>query len=283
MLVHILGFSIMFDLCVNFSSSALKSRRIEEILEQSRQAGLAGLCAVGTNLRASREAVALAEKHADFVFSSAGLHPHQARDWPADAQAFRQLLAAHPQTVCGECGLDYYRMLSSKAEQQRAFCEQLELARELDRPVLLHERDAFEDMLSIVREAGRGLRGVVHCFTGTSEQAQAYLDLGLDLGVTGWIADLRRAESLREAVLTIPLDRLHVETDAPFLLPRNMPKAAQKAAAGVNLPRYLPWVLEEVAHLLGQPADTVARQTTENSLRFLSLAKAGTSAHAAAR
>lgn len=240
------------------------------LLDGARLAGLQGLCAVGTSLQASQQAASLAQEHGPYVFASAGLHPHLARHWHRDAAAFGGLLRQQPSLAVGECGLDYFRMLSTRAEQRKAFCEQLALAQELQRPVILHEREAFEDMLSILKDMGAGLRGVVHCFTGSPAQALAYLELGLDLGVTGWLADMRRAQPLREAIAHIPLDRLHLETDAPYLLPRNMPRPLQKAAGGTNLPQYLPWVAQEASQLLGLPVEFVASRTAQNSLRLLS-------------
>lgn len=260
----------MFDLCVNFSSPGLSKKPPEQLLAQARGAGVEGVCAVGTSLHSSRVAAKLAREYGPFLRASAGLHPHKARDWSAQArQEFRALLLQNPSLCAGECGLDYFRMLSTKSEQSRAFGEQLDLAAELGRPVILHERDAFADMVDHLKEAGRSVRGVVHCFTGTSAQAQTYLEMGLDLGVTGWVADLRRAAAVREAVLHIPLDRLHLETDAPYLLPRNMPKSLQKSSNGTNSPEYLPWVVREVAHLLRLPVAEVAAQTAQNSIRLL--------------
>lgn len=164
----------------------------------------------------------------------------------------------------GECGLDYFRNFSPRASQIAAFRAQLELAAQVGKPVFLHERDAHEDFLSILREYRPRLVGAVaHCFTGDLPQARAYQDLGLHIGITGWICDERRGLHLRDVVRAIPADRLLIETDAPYLLPRDL---SPKPRSRRNEPMYLPQVLRAVAAARGESPQELASQTTRNAL-----------------
>jgi TatD DNase family protein len=167
----------------------------------------------------------------------------------------------------GECGLDYFRDFSPRDVQRRAFTQQLEIAATLGKPVFLHQRDAHDDFLAILREHGV-TNGVAHCFTAGERERDAYLELGLHLGITGWINDERRGLPLREAVKGIPADRLMLETDAPYLLPRDlrpMPKSRR------NEPQYLPQVAAAVAAARGESIDAVAAHSTATARRFFGL------------
>ncbi len=184
----------------------------------------------GTNERASEAASAIARTRPGVLFATAGVHPHNAKECtPRTLATLRALWASAEVVAIGECGLDFNRNFSPPPAQEKWFDEQLALAVDLGAPVFLHERDAHLRFVAIVREHWARLRGgVVHCFTGTWEEARAYLDLGLDLGITGWICDERRGLHLREVVARVPLDRLMVETDAPFLTPRDLRPRPQR-------------------------------------------------------
>jgi TatD DNase family protein len=170
----------------------------------------------------------------------------------------------------GECGLDFNRDFSPRPEQERWFEAQLALAAEVGRPVFLHQRDAHRRFLEILRPwRDRLTGGVAHCFTGGPEEVRDLLDLDLHVGVTGWIGDERRGEALRAAVRQIPLDRLLLETDAPYLLPRDV---RPKPPKGRNEPAFLPLVLQEVARQVGLPPQEIAERTTENARRLFWLA-----------
>jgi len=168
----------------------------------------------------------------------------------------------------GECGLDYFRNFSPPAAQQAAFRKQLELAVEVGKPVFLHQRDAHEDFLAILRDyRPRLVGGVAHCFTAGLEEMRAYLDLGLYIGITGWICDERRGLHLREVVRHIPRERLLVETDGPYLLPRDLdPKPASRR----NEPMYLPHVLRAIAAARGEDPEELGAITTRNALELFS-------------
>ena len=179
-------------------------------------------------------------------------------------------LAAHDAVVAvGECGLDYFRNFSPPEEQRDAFRRQLGLAAETGLPVFLHQRDAHDDFLKILEQAmGKVSRAVAHCFTGGAEELGVYLDLGLYIGITGWVCDERRGGNLKNIVGKIPLDRLMIETDAPYLLPRTLnPKPKTRR----NEPMYLREVLRVVADEMGIAEDMLAQATTENAERFFSI------------
>lgn len=257
----------LVDIGVNFHSKQLAGHT-EALLARARKAGVCTVLATGTSLAASHEAVASAGAHAG-VYATAGVHPHDASHWSASTAAAMQTLWRHPKVVAvGECGLDYNRMFSPREAQRAAFEAQLAGALGTGLPLFLHCRDAYKDFHAMLREAAQaGAHGVVHCMTGGADEAQAYLALGFDIGVTGWVTDLARGVALREAVRHIPLDRLHLETDAPYLRPKTAPKGA-----GYNEPAFLPYVATEIALLRGDvTAEGVAAACTGNSMRLFRL------------
>ncbi len=242
---------------------------LDAVQERAAQAGVRQIIVTGTSLRASAAALAIAEQSSR-LFATAGVHPHEARTWRADSTDRQRALAEHESVVAiGECGLDYNRDFSPRADQRRAFGDQLALAAELQMPVFLHERDAHDDFLGVLREVrDRIPRAVVHCFTGSREILRAYLDLDLHIGLTGWICDERRGMHLREAVADIPSDRLMIETDSPFLLPRTIrPRPRSRR----NEPAYLPHVASMIAGCLGKPVSQVAAETRRTAIEFFGL------------
>jgi TatD DNase family protein len=173
----------------------------------------------------------------------------------------------------GECGLDYFRNFSPREAQLEAFRRQLDIARDTGLPVFLHQRDAHDDFVEILESALPEIsRAVAHCFTGEHESLREYLAMGLYIGITGWICDERRGQHLHDIVEVIPDDRLLIETDAPYLLPRTIrPKPKTRR----NEPMYLPEVLKVVAEARGQSLEHVAQVTTENARRFFNLPPSG--------
>jgi TatD DNase family protein len=227
----------------------------------------------GTSIAASASATELSLSRPGVLFATVGIHPHHASEFDRHSlSALEPLLANASVVAIGECGLDYYRNFSPRDDQLRAFEAQLEFAATASLPVFLHERDAHDDMLQILaRHRANLVGGVAHCFTGNSEQLAAYLDLDLYVGITGWICDERRGDALRQAIQQLPLDRLLLETDAPYLLPRNlMPAPASRR----NEPRYLPHIAEQVASLKQQPLAEIAQHATANTERLFDLTAA---------
>lgn len=258
----------LIDIGVNLAHDSFDADR-DEVIASAATAGVRRMIVTGTTVAASRDAAALAAQH-DGLYATAGIHPHHASELDAAALEALTQLAAEPKVVAvGECGLDFFRNYSPAADQEQAFVAQLELATGTQRPVFLHQRDAhrrFTDILAAHRGALVG--GVAHCFTEGPDELADYLDLGLFIGVTGWVCDERRGAALREAVPLIPLDRLLLETDAPYLLPRDL---EEKPRGRRNEPRFLPHVLARVAALLGRDPLDVATASTRNAEQLFRL------------
>ena len=222
----------------------------------------------GSSEQSTRKAIELSQAHRGALFATAGVHPHHAADLTTDTLPALQALASDAQVVAvGECGLDYCRDFSPRDLQRRAFAWQLELAASTGKPVFLHQRDAHEDFVAILREH-RVKRGVAHCFTAGEKERDEYLALGLHIGITGWINDERRGLHLRKVVKGIPADRLLVETDAPYLLPRDLKPAPRTRR---NEPAYLLYVVRAIAQARGESAESVAAASTVAARAFFGL------------
>jgi TatD DNase family protein len=227
----------------------------------------------GTSVEGSEQALALCRQlddSAQRLFATAGIHPHSASDWNADsAQRLRSLLREPNVVAVGECGLDFNRDFSPRAQQEKVLEEHLALAVELQRPVFLHERDASQRLLEILRDYRDQLpAAVVHCFTGEKPALFSYLDLDLHIGITGWICDERRGTHLHALVKEIPRGRLMLESDAPYLLPRSL---RPKPKNGRNEPAYLTEVLREVALHRGESEQALAAHSTACARAFFGL------------
>ena len=259
----------LVDIGANLGHESFDRDRAE-VLARARDAGVAQIVVTGASEAESAVALDVARTAPGMLFSTAGVHPHHAHEWRAASAAALERLAAEPEVVAiGETGLDFNRDFSPRADQERAFEAHLELAAGLGMPVFLHERDAHERFLAIVsRRRARLSRAVVHCFTGDRAALDAYLDLGLHVGVTGWICDERRGLHLRGIIARVPLDRLMIETDAPYLLPRDL---VPKPKTRRNEPMHLRHVLRAVAAAVGVEPEALAGSTTETARRFFGL------------
>jgi TatD DNase family protein len=243
---------------------------LAQVLERALAAGVANIVVTGATVSESRQAAQLAESHPEMLYATAGVHPHHARECDAHTLPALRELAAHPRVVAlGECGLDWNRNYSPHPDQEKWFVAQLELAIELNKPLFLHSRDAHPRFADILRAHRASLpRAVAHCFTGEREELRAYLDLGLYIGITGWICDERRGRHLLTLIHDIPADRLLIETDAPYLTPRDLrpqPKSRR------NEPAYLAHILTAVARALGKSPAELAETTSANSRSFFSI------------
>ncbi|RMG30236.1 MAG: hydrolase TatD [Gammaproteobacteria bacterium] len=257
------------DIGVNLTSKAFDRDR-EAVLARAREAGVARLVVTGTSARESERAAALARAHPGVLWSTAGVHPHHASEWTAATARHLAALAARPEVVAlGECGLDYHRNYSPPEAQRIAFEAQLELAAELGLPVFLHQRDALEDFTRLLdRWRDRLVDAVAHCFTDDAEALARLLDLDLHIGITGWICDERRGTHLCALMERIPEGRLMLETDAPYLLPRDLPDPPKDRR---NEPAFLPQVAARVAACRGVSLEVLARETTATAERFFRL------------
>ncbi len=247
------------DIGVNLTHRSFEAD-LSEVLARARDANVA-MIVTGTDLPGSRRAAWLAQQHG--LYATAGVHPHHAKDF--EPRHLDELKALKPIAI-GECGLDFNRNFSPRDAQLACFEAQLQLAAGLGKPLFLHERDAFDEMRALLQRH-RPKRAVVHCFTGTGAQLDAYLELGLHIGITGWICDERRGQHLLELVPRIPKGRLMLETDAPFLSPPGVPRR--------NEPGFLPRVLAAVAQARGETPEETARHTTVTAEDFFGLALPG--------
>ena len=254
------------DIGVNLFSTQFDADR-EAAVQRAAQAGVTSLLLIGSDLAESQQNIAFCQQHAG-CYSTAGIHPHQAGAAQSGWQSQLQQLLSLPEVVAaGECGLDFNRDFSPRPVQQQVFAEQLQLAKAAAKPLYLHERDAFDTQLPMLKEQQIS-HGVAHCFTGDLKQLQAYLDLGLYIGITGWLCDERRGQALQQALRYIPADRLLLETDAPYLLPRNLqPKPKSRR----NEPAFLPAIASVVAKLTATNLTDLAAQTLANSHRLFGI------------
>ena len=237
------------DIGVNLTSRQFRGD-VDQVIEEAKQAGVSQMVVTGSCESSSLSADRLCEEHPGYLYSTAGIHPHDAKLFaPETSIATLEGLYEKPHVVAvGECGLDYNRDFSPRDQQRKCFAAQLELAVKTGLPLFLHERDAHDDFVAMLKEVRSEIsRGVVHCFTGSAKEAEAYLELDLHLGITGWICDERRGTHLREIVKSIPVDRLMIETDAPYLAPRDYRPKIRR-----NEPKYLPHILRTVAECRGE-------------------------------
>jgi TatD DNase family protein len=259
----------LIDIGANLAHDSFDDDR-EAVLERAAEAGVTRMIVTGSSDESNRRAAELVSDRPGTLFSTAGVHPHHAADYTDASDALiRELVGRENVVAVGECGLDYFRNFSPREDQLRAFRAQLDIAIDTGMPVFLHQRDAHDDFVEVLEDAlPRLSRAVAHCFTGEHESLREYLAMGLYIGITGWICDERRGRHLYEIAGVIPDDRLMIETDAPYLLPRTLrPKPKTRR----NEPAWLPEVLRVVAEARGQSVEHVARITTENAERFFGL------------
>jgi len=258
----------LVDIGVNLAHKSFRAD-LEQVIERAREAGVTRMVVTGTSEEGSEEALELAKRHGPGLWSTAGVHPHDAKRFGSGSLDALRALAEDPLVVAvGECGLDYERNFSPKNDQCECFEAQLDLASEVELPVFLHERRAHDELLEILKRfRPRLTRAVVHCFTGTEQELRAYLDLDLHIGITGWVCDERRGRHLWELLPLIPPERLMIETDAPFLMPRTLKRNDRR-----NEPAYLTAVLEAVAESVGKSPEVVAGESTRAAREFFALA-----------
>jgi len=259
----------LIDIGINLAHDSYDSDR-DAVLARAAAAGVVQMIVTGSSATSSRTALSLARQHPGRLFATAGVHPHMATELTSAVLAELGELCAQPQVVAvGECGLDYFRNYSPHPAQREAFHRQLELAAACGKPVFLHQREAHADFIAILREHWPALAGgVAHCFTAGAAELDCYLELGLAIGITGWICDERRGGHLLDLVRRIPADRLLLETDGPYLLPRDL---SPRPASRRNEPVYLAHIAATVARARGEPAQALARASTAAARRLFRL------------
>jgi len=259
----------VIDIGINFTDKVF-SKDLPECILSAHAADVTQMIVTGTDIEGSQQAAQLAEAHPESLYSTAGVHPHHAKDWqPSDYESLKKLAQSDNVVAIGEAGLDFNRDFSPRADQEKVFEQHIELAIETGKPMFLHERDAFERFHPIIKQYRDSLSSVVvHCFTGSKEALFAYLDLDLHIGITGWVCDERRGQHLLPLISEIPEHRLMIETDAPYLLPRNI---RPKPKSRNNEPAYLPWVVEKLSECTGKSIEQIASQTTLTSESFFRL------------
>jgi TatD DNase family protein len=255
----------LVDIGANLTHASFRED-LDAVLVRARAHGVPQIVVTGTSVAESRRAADRAE--ANGLHATAGVHPHHARECDDTTIPAQRGIAAHPRVVAiGECGLDFNRNYSPHPSQEKWFVAQLELAAELGKPLFLHSRDAHPRFAEILRNLRVG-KAVAHCFTGEAAELRAYLDLGLHIGITGWICDERRGRHLLELVKEIPADRLLLETDSPYLTPRDLqpqPKARR------NEPAHLPHILRAVARARREDPEALAQTTSRNARALFGL------------
>ena len=257
------------DIGANLTHESFATDR-DGVIERARSHGVVQIIVTGASIDSSTAALALARRHPGMLFATAGVHPHHAESLrrehlPQLAECLSQPLVV----AAGECGLDYFRNFSPPDSQRRAFEWQLRLAADSRKPVFLHQRNAHQDFVAILREHRTSLvGGVAHCFTGGERELDDYLQLDLSIGITGWINDERRGNHLLELVPRIPAQRLLLETDAPYLLPRDLePKPKSRR----NEPMFLPHIGAVVARARGESLEACAAHTSAHARSLFGL------------
>ncbi|NQY62289.1 MAG: TatD family hydrolase [Alteromonadaceae bacterium] len=259
----------MIDIGINLTNKRFDKDR-DAMIERARSVGIRSMLVTGTSVIESQKADLLCQQYPQYLYSTAGVHPHDADHVANDYLDQLTLLASKNNVVAiGECGLDFNRNFSTPKQQERVFAEQICLAAELNLPLFLHQRDAFELwMLNLEPYIDKVPAMVSHCFTGNKEELDRCLAAGMYIGITGWICDERRGQELREIVKHIPLNRLMIETDAPYLTPRTIrprPKSSRNEAC------YLPYIVEALVQCTGYSEQEIIKKSSENAVKVFNL------------
>lgn len=255
----------MFDICVNLQSDRFDHDR-EQIIEKAFQNGIEYIALTGSNLSSSYFALEYSQKDPARFCATAGIHPHEASSFTPDLWEELATLAVNPLIkAVGECGLDYFRNFSSPEIQKECFQAHIQLAKNLNKPLFLHQRDAFSPFLDVLDQENPQVPIVVHCFTDGKAEIQELLKRGYFIGITGWICDDRRNHQLLEAIQELPLDKLMIETDSPWLTPRHLKKIRR------NEPSLLPHIVRRISVETGYSEETIISHSTKNAKQFFGI------------
>lgn len=252
----------LIDIGANLSNKQFKDD-LRVVLDRAIQNSVTQIILTTVDFQSFVENLKYCSDYEGFLFTTWGLHPHNAKDLKSFINNTKDLLSSKFVKSIGEFGLDYFRMISTRDEQIDAMNYFLEMSKSLNLPLFMHERHAHDDFCSIWKEQNVSNKGVVHCFTGGKDEVRSYLDLDLYIGITGWICDERRNHNLIEALKYIPLDKLMIETDSPYLKPRNIKNKSIR-----NEPAYLNYVLERIAQLKNIAIEDLSEIVYNNSIKF---------------
>jgi TatD DNase family protein len=261
------------DIGINLTNKQFQND-IDDVVQDAIDADVSQMILTGTSVRNSEASLEIAKQYPGVLYATAGIHPHDAKSFDAQSiSKLRNLLKQQQVVSVGECGLDFDRDFSPRNKQEECYKAQLELAIEVQKPLFLHERSAFNSFINITKDYLPQLpKAVVHCFTGTLQEAKTYLDNGFYLGFTGAISDVKRFSHLKEVIQYVPLDRMMIETDAPFMLPKNVPNNLLKKYHERRCePAFLPFVAAIVAQFKGVSGIKVAEETTRNAKDFFGI------------
>ena len=258
-----------FDIACNLTHESIM-QNIDDVISEAKLVNVNKLGLISAELEDFSKIATLVKTYPNELAPTYGVHPHHASQLNGFTKnEFLHLVSKYNPNVIGEIGLDYFRNISTPEEQMHAFEIQLQTAIDLELPVFLHQRDSHDDFLKILRNYHSELSSlVVHCFTGTQRELDEYLELGSYIGLTGWICDERRNKELRASIKNIPLEKLMIETDAPYLIPRNLKPRPSK---NINLPKYLPHIAAEISSLTDYSIVEIATQTYNNAIKFFKL------------
>ena len=263
----------MIDIGANLTDRSFKED-LDQVIQSAQANGVQKIIVTGTTVELSKQANHLREEYPEVLSHTVGMHPHHADDFTTQSLTPLSDLVGTKPVAIGETGLDYYRNFSKRDNQRRSFQAQIELAAQHELPLFVHDRDSEGEVLELLQRYAK-TPVVIHCFTGNEHFLHAYLEMGYYIGLTGWICDERRGGEVAALVPQIPLDRLLIETDSPYLLPRNI---SPKPKTRRNEPMYLKWVTAKIAKLINQEVELIQNQTTANAIRFFNLTN-GDSGH----
>jgi TatD DNase family protein len=256
----------LIDIGCNLTHESFDADRAD-VITRARAVGVEQMIVTGASEHGSIKALDIVRDYPGVLFATAGVHPHLASEFNPETETVMRELCALPEVVAvGETGLDYFRDFSPREHQRHAFERQLQIAVDTGKPLFLHQRDAHDDFIALLREVRDQLHEVVvHCFTGTQAEMHECLDLDCHIGITGWICDERRGTHMQAYMADIPADRLMIETDAPYLKPRNL---RPRVKSHRNEPCWLPWIAQTLAECRNETPEQLARQTSANARRF---------------
>ena len=255
-----------FDIGANLTHKSFH-KDFNEVIKEAKNNNLKKICITSTSIEDTKASLDIAEKDSDFFITTCGIHPHHADSFKNNDIEKIKDLCIHPSVkAIGEAGLDFNRNFSNKKNQIRCFKSQIEIAQEFSLPLFMHQRDAHEDFIECFKNIDLNVNAVVHCFTENESKFNEYLDIGFWIGLTGWICDPVRGKHMDNLLSSMPLDRVMIETDSPYLLPKNL-----KVKSRRNEPKFIEEVAKRIAYFQRKSLKEVSQIFYENSLKFFNL------------